>query len=110
MKIEKFKEYFEQMLEIMASECNVKQIVYNYESPAGWQQSIYSYDTIQGKSIGIDKEWPIFVFMFTGNVQEDMKKVREIVKSGLKQRMDSKIKVRQPLQSITISNNYKLKN
>lgn len=40
--------------------------------------------------------------IFTGDVIKDMAKVRECVKEGLKQRSEAKIKVRQPLQSVTI--------
>jgi len=63
---------------------------------------IYGFDTIRQKGVGIKKGWPYWSLIFTENIIEDMQKVRGYVNEGLKQRADAKIKVRQPLQSLTI--------
>lgn len=93
------KNYIEQLLENIADEINVKQVILKHE----YATSIYSFDTVHSKSDGLDDEWMLYTLIFTGNIVEDMKKIREFVNSGLKERAEARIKVRQPLQSITIS-------
>lgn len=92
------KNYLEQLLEQVADEVNVKQVILDHPSAT----SVYQFDTMQSKSIGLDDEWTLYSLVFTGKEIEDMKKVKEWVKMGLKQRADAKIKVRQPLQSFTV--------
>lgn len=96
---EHLKNYIEQLLENVADECNVKHIILEHK----FARSTYSYDTMYNKSIGLDEEWPLFSLIFSGNISEDMKKVMDLVSEGLKQRAVAKIKVRQPLNDLTIS-------
>lgn len=99
------KNYIEQLLESVADECNVKEVILKHP----FATTIYSFDTVSSESIGLDDEWMLWSLIFTGNIREDMQKVRDIVKEGLKQRHNAKIKVRQPLQSITVTHNQSKK-
>lgn len=92
------RNYIEDLLCIVASECNVKQII----GTVGGIETVFNFDTLHNKKIGIDEQYNLFSLIFSGNVIEDMKTVEELCSSGLKQRNRAKIKVRQPLQSITV--------
>lgn len=95
------KHYIEQMLLNIADELNVKEVV--IEDKHTGIYGTYKYDTITGNSLGFDgDEWLMGAKLFNGNIIDDMSKVREIVSDGLKQRSDNNVKVRQPLQSVTV--------
>lgn len=96
--VEECKNYVEGLLALICEEVNIKQVIVEKNGV----QSIFSYDTINEKPLGFDDNFPIFSLIFTGNIREDMQTIRSICSDGLKQRSDGKIKVRQPLQSITI--------
>lgn len=92
------KKYIEDLLELIAEEVNIKEIrlVHDYAT------AVYRFDTVHGESAGLDDEWPLFSMIFSGDISDDMKRVREYCQEGLRQRSEAKIKVRQPLQSITL--------
>lgn len=93
--------YIENMLLNVADELNVKEVV--IESEEAKVYATYYYDTLSGTSIGFKgDEWQMATLIFTGDVVKDMEFVRDTVNVGLRQRADSKIKVRQPLQRITL--------
>jgi len=94
------KKYAEEMLLNVADELNVKEVILKKDGV----YATYRYDTLTGKSIGFSNgEEAMVALLFTGNVIEDMRRVRQIIKDGLNERAQAKIKVRQPLQSITIN-------
>lgn len=97
--LSKLKDYIEQLLENIADECNVKEVILKHQSVT----SMYSFDTLKGKSIGLDGRWPLWSIFFSGDIRKDMEKVWEIINSCLRQRNIAKIKVRQPLKSITVT-------
>lgn len=97
------KDYIEQLLKQIADELNIHEVILE----ADGVYAIYHYDMFvpNGKKPfkGFkDDGWQLASLWFTGDVLEDMKVIREAVKQGLKQRAETKIKVRQPLQSITL--------
>jgi len=94
----KIKEYIEDLLEIVASECNVKEVIGIFQE----EKSVFLFDTIRGKKIGIDDNYQFFSLIFSGNISEDMQTVRKMCSYGLEQRNNAKIKVRYPLQNIKI--------
>ena len=81
--VDTLKDYCEQLIEQIRDEVNVKEVIFQVGNQAG-------------------TDWRLATLWFTGDILHDMDMVRESVKEGLKQRADAKIKVRQPLQSITM--------
>lgn len=77
------KDYCQQLIDIIKNECNVKQV-------------IFRVDDVESE------DWQYATLWFTGDILNDMEVVRGIVKDGLKQRAEAKIKLRQPLQSIRL--------
>lgn len=109
----KFINYADMMLLNIADELNVKEIRLKIADKPEISV-VYRYDTINGESEGytveVDKkarEAPktkligLTAFL-TGDVRRDMQKVRAIVSEGLRQRGKAGVKVRQPLQAVTI--------
>ena len=92
----KLQTYIEQLLEQIADEVNVKQVVLERDDV----YAIYKFDTLKRK--GSMEDWVFASLLFDGDIIRDMEKVREIIAVGLKQRAEHKIKVRQPLLKITI--------
>lgn len=89
-------DYCKQLLEQIACELNVKEV----RLKVAEHTFTFHYDTIKRTVPDQNLGWASLIF--SGDVLEDMKTVREVVAKGLKQRSDAGIKVRQPLQSITI--------
>ena len=99
---EKFKYYCDQLLQNVADELNVKEVRLNIASKPKIDV-VLKWDTLELKSNGFEvqvdgkvKEAPdtlniALVNMFTGNILEDMEKVRDIVNKGLNQRSEGKI-------------------
>lgn len=92
-----FKQYAEDLLENIADELNVKEVHINTK----YGTAVYKYDTMKQKGIGID-DYALASEIFTGDILKDMSFVRQTVTGGLQQRSEAKIKVRQPLQKVTI--------
>ncbi len=91
--------YVEDMLLNVADELNVKEIIIEKRDV----YANYRYDTTTGNGIGFDNdEWMMASLLFTGDVMRDMETVRDLVRRGPSERSAASIKVRQPLQSITI--------
>lgn len=96
--MEKVETYISQMLELVAAELNVKQVILKN----GKHSCVYNYDTLHGKTISLENMETGAPY-FTGDVITDMQKVRDLCSMGLKQRSSAGIPVRQPLQSITVN-------
>jgi hypothetical protein len=92
------QDYMEQLLENVADEVNVKEVI----AKRGDDKSVYSFDTVHRKSIGLDDNWALYSFLFSGDLHDDMNIIRKLCTTGLDQRSKEKIKVRQPLNSLTI--------
>lgn len=98
------KNYIEGLLENVADELHVKEVrLLVPASDTSAKEIVYGFDTIKKQGIGIKKGWPYWSLVFSGDILEDMEIVRGCVAEGLKQRAEAGIKVRQPLQSITIT-------
>jgi hypothetical protein len=91
------QKYICQLLEQIAGELNVKEIILERDDVYG----VYHYDTLQNKTVSFD-DYLIASLLFTGNILQDMETVREITSQGLKQRQKANIPVRQPLQRFTL--------
>lgn len=114
MDEDRFINYSDQLFLNVADELNVKEVrlVFSTEPLI---EAVYHYDTIKGESHGFtveldgkEKEAPstliiILTKYFMGNILADMQKVRDLVSIGLNQRAKAGVKVRQPLQSLTLS-------
>ena len=101
------KNYLEQMLLNIADELNVKEVILEKDNV----YATYLYDTISGESIGFKSGEEIMAsLLFSGDVLSDMEIVRDIVSNGLNLRAQTKVKVRQPLRSITIKLPYQVAN
>lgn len=98
INMESLKKYIGDLLELIAEEVNIKEIRLEHE----YATSVYRFDTVKGESTGLDDEWPLYALIFSGDIHDDMNTVKEFCRIGLKQRSEAKIKVRQPLQSITL--------
>jgi len=81
--------YSEQMFTNITEELNIKQVILE-------KNGLLATDYC-------DNEEAMCSLLFTGNILKDMDTVRSIVKSGLSQRAEAKIKIRQPLQSTTVN-------
>lgn len=96
--VKEFSEYASGLLEHVADELNIKEIRFDTQ----YGPVVYHYDIIRQKGVGFDKP-ELSSQVLTGNLMEDMDTVRRWVNIGLSQRSKAGIKVRQPLQSMTIS-------
>jgi hypothetical protein len=97
--INKEKDYCEQLLLNVADELNVKRVEIEKDNVF----ATYHYDTLTGQGKGFEgNEWTMAALLFSGNILDDMQKVRDIVANGLRQRSEARIKVRQPLSRVTI--------
>lgn len=96
---DKLKNYIMGLLELITAELNIKQVIIK----SGELVSIFDYDTLKNKTIGIDENWKLYSMIFSGNILEDMEIVRQKCKEGHTERQKAGINVRQPLQSITLS-------
>lgn len=94
--------YICELLEQVACELNVKEVRFQLSG----EEFVYHYDTLQNKTIEFDG-WQAASVLFRGDILDDMKTVRNFIKKGLLQRSEANIKVRQPLQSITLTNKNK---
>lgn len=97
---EVLKNYISNLLLQIADELNVKEVIL-YSNDVS---STYRFNTMSGDEIGFEheNEWMLWSLFFTGEIIDDMAKVREVVKEGLKQRQESNIKVRQPLSKVEL--------
>jgi hypothetical protein len=96
------KDYCAQLLKQVTEELNIHRVILRVEdiTTEYWNHTFVPNG--EKPKIGFKGDWRLASMFFTGDVLKDMAEVREIVKVGLKQRADAKIKVRQPLDSITI--------
>lgn len=90
--------YCEQLLEIVAAELNIKEVRVQLNG----ETVSYHFDTINHCSVP-DQDIGWASLIFTGDVTSDMKRVREFISEGLNQRSKAGIRVRQPLQTVTIN-------
>lgn len=110
---QKFTDYADQMLLNIADEVNIQEVRLKVATEPVIEV-VYHYDTIKGISQGFTvelnskpKDSPdtlmvVLTTFFSGDVVRDMEKVRRATTTGLRQRSNAKIKVRQPLRSMTI--------
>ncbi len=98
--VAKSNKYAISLLEHVADELNIKEV--RFKTQGGLLT--YKYDTVKQEGVGFDRP-ELTSLIFTGEVLKDMESVRHWVKEGLSQRAIAKIKVRQPLASMTIALN-----
>lgn len=99
--------YVNEMLSHIADELNIKEIIIKH----GDLRYVYEWDTIKGRIIGFENSGKAIIagmLLFSGSVLDDMEYVRQVIKDGLRQRSEAGIKVRQPLQSVTISSRFNI--
>lgn len=94
----KLKNYILGLLELITAELNVKQVIIK----SGDLVSVFDYNTLENKVIGIDENWKLYSRIFSGNILKDMEVVRQKCKEGHTQRQKVGINVRQPLQRIVL--------
>ena len=99
--------YTTNMLTNITDELNIKH-VYIKDMMNGDTYD-FAYDTITGEAKGFTSDEEAIkasACLFSGNIMDDMQFVRDVVSKGLSLRSEAGVKVRQPLNSITVSSRF----